>query len=231
MENIHIHEKIKIDLISPSGSISETFYAVIEEQNKKVISLTLLPSFKLPLEMKSGQRIKGTFLEEGSLYNFDSNVISINKGKTESGYIQEIIKIANPSYVHIEELGCYQRIGFTGIEGFVPFRYDIVKRGDVADISMRERGVAIWLGGDSLVMVNILPILEKSLIAIFLELPKHPSGIKLFGKVVQKKQREELYEMDVQFEGLREKDRDAILAYILARQAELRRGRIEEEAG
>ena len=231
MENVHIHEKIKIDLISPSGSISETFYAVIEEQNKKVISLTLLPSFKLPLEMKSGQLIKGTFLEEGFLYTFDSKVISINKEKTESGYTKEIMKIVNPPEVHIEELGCYQRIGFTGIDGFVPFRYEIVKRGNMTYISMRERGVAIWLGGDSLVMVNISPILEKSLMAISLELPKHPSGIKLFGKVVQKKQKEELYEMDVHFEGLREKDRDAILAYILARQAELRRSRIEEEAG
>lgn len=241
IEDIPVHEKIKIELLSDSGSVSGFFYATIQERDSKVLTLALLSPSHFIAGVKPGQVVRGTFLEEGRLYNFDSKVISIpnNKGtapplaapqETEGTSISSaVVRITHPKEIVMEELKCYQRIGFTGMEGFVPFRYEIVKRGEMTEITMKERGAAIWLGGDSLVMVNVEPIPIRTLLAVHIELPKHPMGISLFGKVSHVAQRGDLHEMEICFEGVREKDRDLILAYILARQAELHRRTKEEE--
>lgn len=250
-EDIPVHEKIKIELLSDSGSVSGFFYATIRERDSKVLTLALLSPSHFIAGVKPGQVVRGTFLEEGRLYNFDSKVISIPNSKdtappptgglrdlrdlrpaAESSALpgpSAVVRITNPKEIVMEELKCYQRIGFTGMEGFVPFRYEIVKRGEMTEITMKERGAAIWLGGDSLVMVNVEPISIRTLLAVHIELPKHPMGISLFGKVSHVAQRGDLYEMEICFEGVREKDRDLILAYILARQADLRRRTKEEE--
>lgn len=222
MEKIKIHEKIKVEILTKHGSVTEQIFAVIEERDSKILTLSLLPFEKFPMDLKQGVKVRGIFIEGGNLFTFDSKVVWIGE-KINGSDKKKLVKLAYPREIVMDELHCYQEMGFTGVEGFISFKYGIVKRGEMSEVVINERGAAIWLGGDGLIMINVELFPLKTLLAIAFELPKQPDLINLFGTVTKIDQKEDLYRMEIHFEGLREKDRDTILGYILARQGEMRR--------
>lgn len=164
--------------------------------------------------LKIGAKVQGTFLKEQKVCLFESRVL-----KKEISPPKVLLSWPK-SFVH-EDLRCYQRADFTGVEGPISFRYALVKKGQSEEIEFRERGMATWVGGNGLVMVTLNEIPRGTVLAIELNRPISNAPIRVFGRVHKTKDHGSLFHVRVEFEALHENDRDIILKYCLQKQASL----------
>jgi hypothetical protein len=167
------------------------------------------------LSVHIGAKMKGIFIHEDSIYSFETKVVrkEIAPPRLSLSWPKEVVE---------DKVKCYQRAGFTGVEGYLPFRYEPVKKGQDT-IEFTKQGVATWIGGDELNMISIFEIPKGSLLALELQQPVSPVPFRFFGKVHKIKQHGSLYHIRLLFEAIREKDRDLILKYCLQKQAQLNR--------
>lgn len=169
------------------------------------------------LAFKIGARIQGTFLKDGTVCSFDTHVI----GKEAS---PPRLVLSRPKHLVQENVKCYQRSGFTGIEGFIPFRYARVVRGQAVpagELELSETGVATWIGGNELTMASVEEIPRGTLLALEFRKPVSDVPIRIFGKVGKARDHGSLFHLRVSFEAMNENNRDIILRYCLRKQAEL----------
>lgn len=112
------------------------------------------------------------------------------------------------------------------------------KLGLVASVLALEQGVAgggTWreheptlvnLGGGGIALTATLPLAQNDWLAIDLVLLPENAAIRAVGRVVDCRAQGDEFAVHVEFDTLREEDRDLILAHLLRRQAEaLRRER------
>lgn len=164
------------------------------------------------LSVRLGAKMRGVFIDEDSIYSFETKVVRKEIAPPR-------LSFSLPKEVVEEKIKCYQRSGFAGVEGYLPFRYEPVQKGrEVAELT--KQGVATWIGGNELNMISILEISKGSLFAIEIQQPISPVPLRFFGKVHKIKPHGSLFHVRLEFEAIREKDRSLILKYCMQKQTQ-----------
>lgn len=163
---------------------------------------------------KPGGKLKGTFLREDSVCSFESKLLKEENTPRK-------LHLSWPKTVTLEKIRCYQRSGFTGVEGSVSLRYEQVSRG--TEFTFPKEAVATWIGGDELTIVSVADIPRGTVLALEVSQPISPVPLRLFARVHKTKTHGSLFHLRLIYQAISEKNRDAILKYCLQKQAQLKR--------
>jgi hypothetical protein len=165
---------------------------------------------------KIGTVAHAFILKEDTIFSFDVKLL-----KKENHPLSFFFSL--PQQIVSEKVKCYQPIDSNaGVEGYIPFRYEEVEKRK-KEIRFEKQGVAVWISENGMNMVSMRAFPKGALLALEIQLPISQDPIRLFAKVEKAWEHHSLFHTRLLFQAIGAKDRNKILAYCNAKQAQFHR--------
>ncbi len=211
---LSINEKITVVVLE--GDKAGAYPSRIEDVGSDAIVVAAPTNEGAVLELAEGDRVQVGVLQKDALYTFSSSVEAVIRRPFP------MLQLALPA--RIER---HQRRRYARVDSALPVRY---RRADTASgprmVPYRAMATNVSGGGALIATRDVHPGVDPgSLVEVELELPE--GRVYAAGQVVrvltEAEGQEVRFKVAVEFTEIDERDRDALVRYVLKRQFELRR--------